>query len=83
MEFNKFAEFDKALLAQLRAGRSTLRELDTDASGLRELAWPLSTRGLLSRPVPPPRVISDRLRALEYKGMVHFTGRAWMIGRRP
>lgn len=82
MEFDKFAEFDKALLAQLRAGRTTMRQLDTDASGLRELAWPLSTRGLLSRPVPPPRVIGQRLVALEQRGMVHFSGTGWVIGRK-
>lgn len=82
MEFNKFSEFDKALLAQLRAGRSTMSQLDTEASGLRELAWPLSTRGLLSRPVPPPRVISQRLVALEQRGMIHFSATGWVIGRK-
>jgi hypothetical protein len=83
MEHDKFAEFDKALLAQVRLGKGTMKQLDTDASGLRALAWPLCTRGLLSRPVPPPRVISDRLIVLEQKGMIHFNGSAWLIGRRP
>lgn len=83
MELNEFAELDKALLAQVRAGRGTMRQLDTDASGLRELAWPLCSRGMMNRPVPPPRVITERLVALEQRGMVHFTGRAWAIGRKP
>lgn len=80
MEHNKFEEFDKALLAQVRAGRGTMRQLDTDASGLRELAWPLCSRGLLSRPVPPPRVISERLKALEERGLVRFDGKSWLRG---
>lgn len=78
MQFDKFHEFDQALLAQIRAGRSTMRQLDTDASGLRKLAWPLCTRGLLSRPVPPPRLIDERLRALQKRGVIRFTGKAWV-----
>ena len=78
MQFDKFHEFDQALLAQIRAGRTTMRQLDTDASGLRELAWPLCTRGLLSRPVPPPRVIDERLRALQKQGVIRFNGKAWV-----
>jgi len=78
MQFDKFQEFDQALLAQIRAGRTTMRQLDTDASGLRKLAWPLCTRGLLSRPVPPPRVIDERLRVLQKRGVIRFTGKAWV-----
>lgn len=78
MQFDKFQEFDQALLAQIRAGRTTMRQLDTDASGLRKLAWPLCTRGLLSRPVPPPRVIDERLRALQKRGLIRFNGKAWV-----
>ena len=78
MQFDKFHEFDQALLAQIRAGRTTMRQLDTDASGLRKLAWPLCTRGLLSRPVPPPRVIDERLRALQKQGLIRFNGKAWV-----
>ncbi|MDY0961761.1 hypothetical protein [Massilia sp. CFBP9026] len=78
MQFDKFNEFDQALLAQIRAGRTTMRQLDTDASGLRNLAWPLCTRGLLSRPVPPPRVIDERLRALQKRGVIRFNGKAWV-----
>ena len=78
MQFDKFHEFDQALLAQIRAGRTTMRQLDTDASGLRELAWPLCARGLLSRPVPPPRLIDERLRALQKRGVIRFTGKAWV-----
>lgn len=59
MQFDKFQEFGQALLAQIRAGRTTMLQLDTDASGLRKLAWPLCTRGLLSR---PPRSSSRNLR---------------------
>lgn len=79
MTFDRFHDFDQALLAQLRAGRTTMRQLDTDASGLRVLAWPLCTRGLLSRPVPPPRLIDERLRDLQKRGMVRFTGRGWEL----
>lgn len=82
MEYDKFADFDRALLAQVRAGKGTMKQLDTDASGLRELAWPLCSRGLMSRPVPPPRLIGERLRALEHRGMVHFNGAFWVIGRK-
>lgn len=82
MEIDKFADFDKALLAQVRAGRGTMRQLDTDASGLRELAWPLCRRGLLSRPVPPPRVIGDRLKALEARELIKFNGRVWEVATR-
>lgn len=82
MDFDKYADFDKALLAQIRMGRGAMRHLDTDASGLRELAWPLCSRGLLSRPVPPPRIIEGRLAALEKRGMVHFNGAIWVIGRK-
>lgn len=78
MQFDKFQEFDRALLAQIRAGRTTMRQLDTDASGLRKLAWPLCTQGLLSRPMPPPRLIDKRLRALQAQGVVRFTGNAWV-----
>lgn len=78
MQFDKFQEFDQALLAQIRAGRTTIRQLDTDASGLRKLAWPLCTRGLLSRPVPPPRIIDERLRALQKQGLIRFNGKAWV-----
>jgi hypothetical protein len=78
MQFDKFQEFDQALLAQIRAGRTTMRQLDTDASGLRKLAWPLCTRGLLSRPVPPPRLIDERLRALQKRGVIRFNGKAWV-----
>lgn len=78
MQFDKFQEFDQALLAQIRAGRTTMRQLDTEASGLRKLAWPHCTRGLLSRPVPPPRVIDERLRELRKRGLVRFTGKAWV-----
>jgi hypothetical protein len=78
MQLDKFHEFDQALLAQIRSGRTTMRQLDTDASGLRELAWPLCTRGLLSRPVPPPRVIDERLRALQKQGVIRFNGKAWV-----
>lgn len=78
MQFDKFHEFDQALLAQIRAGRTTMRQLDTDASGLRKLAWPLCTRGLLSRPVPPPRLIDERLRALQKRGVIRFNGKAWV-----
>lgn len=78
MHFDKFHEFDQALLAQIRAGRTTMRQLDTDASGLRKLAWPLCTRGLLSRPVPPPRLIDERLRALQKRGVIRFNGKAWV-----
>ncbi len=83
MSDRDFQDFDNALLAQVRAGRGTMRQLDTDASGLRELAWPLCRRGLLSRPVPPPRVIKERLQALEQRRMVHYNGTAWVIGRSP
>lgn len=79
MDQNKFRDFDMALLAQVRAGRSTMRQLDTDASGLRELAWPLARRGLMSRPMPPPRIIHQRLQALQDRGLVRFTGRAWVV----
>ena len=79
---DRYHDFDQALLAQLRAGRRTMRELNTDASGLRELAWPLCTRGLLSRPVPPPRLIQERLVALQEQGVVRFDGRAWEVIRR-
>lgn len=82
MRHDKFADFDLALLAQVRAGRGTMRQLDTDASGLRELAWPLARRGLMSRPMPPPRIIHERLQALQDRGLVRFTGRAWEVTRR-
>jgi hypothetical protein len=78
MEETKFAELDNALLAQIRAGKGTIRQLDTDASGLRALAWPLCTRGLLSRPVPPPRVIADRLQVLAQRGAIRHNGKAWV-----
>ena len=78
MQFDKFHEFDQALLAQIRAGRTTMRQLDTDASGLRKLVWPLCTRGLLSRPVPPPRIVDERLRALQKQGLIRFNGKAWV-----
>ena len=77
MEIGRFEDFDKALLAQVRAGKGTMRQLDTDASGLRALAWPLCTRGLLSRPVPPPRVISERLQVLNDQGLIRFNGGRW------
>ena len=77
MEIGKFEDFDKALLAQVRAGNGTMRQLDTDASGLRALAWPLCTRGLLSRPVPPPRVISERLQVLSEEGLIRFNRGKW------
>lgn len=79
MGTDKFEEFDKALLAQVRAGKGTIRELDTDASGLRDLAWPLCTRGLLSRPVPPVRIIDRRLKALRARGVIRHTGKAWEV----
>lgn len=78
MENDNFRDFDKALLAQVRAGRGTMRQLDTDASGLRDLAWPLCRRGLLSRPVPPPRVIAQRLDALRSKGLIRHDGKGWV-----
>ena len=77
MEIGKFKDFDKALLAQLRAGRGTMRQLDTDASGLRALARALSTRGLMRRPMPPPRVIADRLQALAGEGLIRFNCDRW------
>jgi len=77
MEIGRFEDFDKALLVQVRAGKGTMRQLDTDASGLRALAWPLCTRGLLSRPVPPPRVISERLQVLNDQGLIRFNGGRW------
>lgn len=77
MKIGKFDDFDNALLAQVRAGRGTMRQLDTDASGLRALAWPLCTRGLMNRPVPPPRMISDRLQALAGEGLIRFNGSNW------
>lgn len=79
MTNDRYHEFDQALLAQLRAGRNTMKQLNTDASGLRALAWPLCTRGLLSRPVPPPRLIDERLRELAKQGKVRFTGRSWEV----
>lgn len=77
MQYDRFEEFDKALLAQVRVGLGTMRQLDTDASGLRALAWPLCTRGLLSRPIPPPRLIDERLRVLAGKGLIRLNGKAW------
>lgn len=78
MQFDRFEDFDKALLAQVRVGPGTMRQLDTDASGLRKLAWPVCMRGLLSRPIPPPRLIDERLRVLQQRGLVRFTGKAWV-----
>lgn len=78
MDYDKFAAFDQALLAQVRAGRGTMRELNTDASGLRDLAWTVARNGLLSRPAPPPRVIADRLQALFKRGAIRHTGKAWV-----
>lgn len=77
MENRKFEEFDKALLEQVRAGRGTMRQLDTDASGLRTLAWTVGRPGLLSKPVPPPRVIAKRLAVLEQRGQIRHNGKAW------
>lgn len=77
MEVGKFDDFDKALLAEVRAGRGTMWQLDTDTSGLRALAWPLCTRGLLSRPAPPPRIIADRLQVLSGAGQIRFNGTSW------
>jgi len=76
---DRYHDFDQALLAQLRAGRTTMKQLDTDASGLRELSESHRRPGLLSRPVPPVRVIDQRLRALQKRGLVRFTGRAWEV----
>jgi hypothetical protein len=78
MAYDKFEDFDKALLAQVRAGKGTMRELNTDASGLRELAWPVARPGLLSRPLPPPRVIADRLQVLAQRGAIRHNGKAWV-----
>ena len=78
MQHEKFTEFDAALLAQVRAGRGTMRELNTDASGLRDLAWTVACKTLLSRPAPPPRVIADRLQALFRRGAIRHNGRAWV-----
>ena len=75
---DKFTDFDAALLTQVRAGRGTMRELDTDASGLRDLAWTVACKNLLSRPAPPPRVIADRLQVLFARGAIRHTGKAWV-----
>ena len=77
MEIGKFEDFDKALLAEVRAGRGTMRQLDTDASGLPALAWPLCTNGLMSRPAPPPQMIADRLQVLSGDGQIRFNGTKW------
>ena len=76
---DKFTEFDAALLAQVRDGRGTMRELDTDASGLRDLAWTVARKTLLSRPAPPPRVIADRLQVPFTRGVIRHTGKAWVV----
>ena len=81
MENRKFEEFDRALLAQVAAGRGTMRQLDTDASGLRPLAWTVARPGLLSKPAPPPRVIAQRLTVLNQRGLIRHTGKAWVISK--
>lgn len=79
MDYDKFEDFDKALLAQVGAGKGTMRQLDTDASGLRALAWQVAKPGLLSRPLPPPKVILNRLQVLAQRGLVHHNGKAWVL----
>ena len=79
MLYDNYTEFDAALLAQVRAGRGTMRELDTDASGLRDLAWTVARKTLLSRPAPPPRVIADRLQVLFARGVIRHNGKSWVV----
>jgi hypothetical protein len=74
-----YRDFDQALLAQLRAGRNTITQLDNTASGLRELAGPHCRRGLLGGRVPPVRIIDRRLQALRKQGAVRFNGRSWEV----
>lgn len=76
---DRYHDFDQALLAQLRAGRNIMRQLDADASGVRELAWLLCTRGLLSRPISPPRLIDERLR--EFRSGARYVSRADFVNR--
>lgn len=83
MEFDKFQQFDQALLAQIRAGRGTMRLLNTDASGLPDLAWTVARPNLIDRPLPPPRVIERRLKALQARGSIRHTGKEWVATTSP
>jgi len=78
MSTNQYDQFDKALLAQIRAGRNTVRQLDTDASGMRALADPHRRRDLFGGRVPAVRVIDLRLQALRKRGLIRFNGKAWV-----
>lgn len=78
MTKNQYDQFDKALLEQIAAGRNTVRQLDTDASGMRALAEPYRLRGLFGGRVPAVRIIDLRLQALRKRGLIRFNGKAWV-----
>lgn len=78
MTTNQYDQFDKALLAQIRAGRNTVMQLDSDASGLRALAEPHCRKGLFGDRVPTVRIIDRRLQAMRKRGLLRFNGKGWV-----
>ena len=70
-----YQDFDRALIAQIQAGRNKMMMLDGTESGLPVLARPFRDGGRM----PVFRVIDRRLQALRKAGKLRWNGRVWEI----
>jgi hypothetical protein len=67
-----YTEFDKALLANIAAGRNTMMQLYNKKSPLHDLAAPFASDG-----TPVARIIDRRLQALRKRRAVEYDGKVW------
>jgi hypothetical protein len=68
-----YTQFDNALLDLIANRVNTMMQLDSETSGLRELAAPFA-----GNDTPTMRVIDRRLQALRKRGELRFNGRYWV-----